>query len=97
MAEERAKAAKRYLIRNAAGLSKHTYFENSLTLKLKSKGMLLWKRCFAFVSIGNEGLWIHSELRKIMFDQGRPPEKSPIGGMTQMSEFHIQNSSKTAA
>ena len=27
---------------------------------------------------GNERLWIHSELRKIMFDQGRLPEKYPI-------------------
>ena len=50
-----------------------------LTSKLKSKGMLLWRRDFAFVSTGNERLWIHSELRKIRFDKGRPPEKSPIG------------------
>ncbi|CAO2634722.1 hypothetical protein LEMLEM_LOCUS22777, partial [Lemmus lemmus] len=27
---------------------------------------------------GDERLWIHSELRKIRFDQGRPPEKSPV-------------------
>ena len=41
--------------------------------------MLLWRRDFAFVSTENERLWIHSELRKISFDQGRPPEKSLIG------------------
>lgn len=65
-------------------------------LKFKSKDMLLWRRGFAFVSTGNEGLWIHSGLRRIKFDQGRPPEKSQIGGMAQISEFYIQNSSKTA-
>ena len=41
--------------------------------------MLLWKRDFAFVSTENERLWIYSELRKIIFDQGRPPEKSLVG------------------
>ena len=55
------------------------YFENILTSKLKSKGMLLWRRDFASVSTGNERLWIHSELRKIQYDQGRPPEKPPVG------------------
>ena len=41
--------------------------------------MLFWRRYFAFVSTETERLWIHSELRKIQYDQGRPPEKSPIG------------------
>ena len=41
--------------------------------------MLLWRIGFVFVSTGNERLWIHSELRKIKFDQGRPPEKCPVG------------------
>ena len=40
--------------------------------------MLLWRRDFAFVSTENERLWIYSELRKIRFDQGRSPEKSPV-------------------
>ena len=78
-AEEGATAAKRYFLINAAELIPNRYFENTLTSKLKLKGMLLWRRDFAFVSTGNERLWIHSELRKIMFDQGRPPEKSLIG------------------
>ena len=69
-AEEGATAAKRYLFINAAKLIKDRYFENTLTSKLKLKGMLLWRRDFAFVSTGNERLWIHSELRKIRFDQG---------------------------
>ena len=38
--------------------------------------MFLWRIVVAFVSIGNEKLWIHTELRKIKFDQGRTPEKS---------------------
>ena len=59
--------------------------------------MLLWRRDFAFVSTENERLWIYSELRKIRFDQGRPPEKSLVGKMAQMSEFYIQNRFKTAA
>ena len=64
---------------NAAELTQDRYFENTLASKLKSKGMLLWRRDFAFVSTENERLWIYSELRIIIFDQGRPPEKSPIG------------------
>ena len=77
-AEEGATAAKRCLFINAAELTQDRYFENTLASKLKSKGMLLWRRDFAFLSTGNERLWIHSELRKIRFDQGRPPEKSPV-------------------
>ena len=78
-AEEGATAAKRLLFINAAELIQYRYFENTLASKLKSKGMLLWRRDSAFVSTENERLWIYSELRKITFDQGRPPEKSPIG------------------
>ena len=78
-AEEGATAAKRHLLINAAELIQDRSFENTLTSKMKSKYMLLWKRGFAFVSTENERLWINSELRKIRFDQGRPPEKSPIG------------------
>ena len=78
-AEEGATVAKRYLLINAAELIQDRYFENTLASKLKSIGMLLWRRDFAFVSTENERLWIHSELRKISFDQGRPPEKSPTG------------------
>ena len=78
-AEEGATAAKRYLLINGAELIQDRYFENTLASKLKSKGMLLWRRDFAFVSTENERLWIHSELRKIQYDQGRPPKKSPTG------------------
>ena len=77
-AEKGAIAAKRHLIINATGLIQHTYFENALILKFKSKDMLLWRRSFAFVSTGNERLWIHSGLRKIRYDQGRSPKKSLI-------------------
>ena len=73
--DEGGTAAKRYLFINASELIQGRYFENALT----SKGMLLWRRAFAFVSTGNEKLWIYSELRKIKFDQGRLPEKSQIG------------------
>ena len=76
-AEEGATAAKRYLLINAAELIQDRYFKNTLVSKLKSKGMLLWRRDFTFVSTENERLWIYSELRKITFDQGRPPKKSP--------------------
>ena len=40
--------------------------------------MLLWKRGFAFVSTENERLWIYFGLRKIRYDRGKPPEKSPL-------------------
>ena len=78
-AEEEAIAAKRLLFINGAELIQYRYFENTLASKLKSKGMLLWRRDSAFVSTENERLWIYSELRKIQYDQGRPPEKSPTG------------------
>ena len=78
-AEEGATTAKRLLFINAAELTQDRYFENTLASKLKSKGMLLWRRDFVFVSTENERLWIYSELRKIQYDQGRPPEKSPTG------------------
>ena len=78
-AEEGATAAKRYLLINTAELIQDRYFENTLASKLKSKGIILWRRDFTFVSTENERLWIHSELRKIQFEQGRPPEKSPVG------------------
>ena len=66
-------AAERYLLINAAELIQDRYFDSTLTSKLKSKCMLLWRRDFAFVSTGNERLRIHSELRKIRFEQGSPP------------------------
>ena len=69
-AEEGSTVTKRHLLINAAELIQDRYFE---------KGMLLWRRDFAFVSTENERLWIHSELRKIRFEKGRLPEKSPIG------------------
>ena len=94
MAEEGAKAAKKHFIINAAGLIQHIYFENAHISNFKSKGMLLWRRGFVFVSTGNERLRIHSELRKIRFEQERTPAKTLNG---QMSEFYIQNRFKTAA
>ena len=70
-AEEGAIAAKGLLFINTAELTQDRYFENTLASKLKSKEMLLWRRDSAFVSTENERLWIYSELRKIIFDQGR--------------------------
>ena len=78
-AEEGTTVAKRHLLINAAEFIQDRYFENTLTSILKLKGMLLWRRDFVFVSTENERLWIYSELRKIQFEQGRPPEKSPTG------------------
>ena len=90
-AEEGATAAKRLLFINAAELIQDRYFKNTLASNLKSKVMLLWRRDFAFVSTENEKLWIHSELRKIRLNQGRPPETSPVGTDGLDTEFYIQN------
>ena len=78
-AEEGTTAAKQYFLINAAELIQDRHFKNTLTSKLKQKGMLLWRRDFVSVSTENERLWVYSELRKINFDQGRPPEKSLVG------------------
>ena len=63
--EEGARAAKRHLVINVAGLIQPLYFVNILTSKLKSKDMLLWRRGFVFISSENERLRIHSWLKKI--------------------------------
>ena len=106
-AEEGATTAKRHLIKNAAGLIQPIYFENALTSKFKSKDTLLWRRSFVFVSTRNESLWTHSWLRKIKFDQRRPPGKSPMvmdgpddsifqsTSVAIFSEFYVQNSLNT--
>ena len=52
--------------------------------------MLLWKRGSVFIFAGNERLCIHSGLRNIRFNLGRPAEYSPIGADSQddsMSKF----------
>ena len=72
--QEGAITAKRYLFINAAESILNRYFENTLT----SKDMFFWRRGFAFVFTENEKLWVHSELRKTRFDQGRPHERSPV-------------------
>ena len=79
IAEEGATTAKRLLFINAAELIQDRHFENTLASKLKSKGLLLWRRDFVCVSTENESLWIYSELRKFIFGQGRPPEQSLVG------------------
>ena len=48
MAEDGARAAKRCLIINTAGLNQSIYFKNNLTSKFKPKDMLVWKRGFIF-------------------------------------------------
>ena len=58
MAEEGSTVAKRHFIINAAGFYIYINIYIALTLKIKSKDMLLWR---------NEDLWIHTELRKIRF------------------------------
>ena len=59
--------------------------------------MLHWRRDFSFVSVEKERLWIHSELKKIRFDQGRPAEKSVVEtDGPDVYEFYIQNRFKTA-
>ena len=75
--ENRATAAKRHLIINDPELTQTIYFENALTLKFKSKDVLLWRRDFAFAYIENEKLWIYSGLRKRSFHERRPSRKSP--------------------
>ena len=41
-------------------VSKSQKLKIKIKEKLKLKDMLLWRRGFAFVSTGNERLWIHS-------------------------------------
>ena len=88
-ADTGTKAAEIHLIINAVGLIQPIYFRNALTSKSKSKDMLHWRRGFAFVSTGNERLWIYSWLRKIRFDQGRP--------LKNLLQFPLSSASRTAS
>ena len=70
--EKGVTAAKRYLFINAAELIQDWYFENTLTSKVESKFMMLWKSS-SFVFTEDETLWIAS----IPIWYGRPcfPER----------------------
>ena len=67
--------------------------------------MSLWVRESAFVSTGDERLWIHSGSRKIRFDRRRSLEKSPAGKVAQMTQclrapllqFPLSSASTTAS
>ena len=45
------------------------YFKVMLTSEWKSEYVLHWERGFAFVSTGDEILWIPSKLVKVIFEQ----------------------------
>ena len=48
------------------------YFKDVLTSEWKPGHVLHWGRGFAFVSTGEEKLWIPSKLIEIGFEQERP-------------------------
>lgn len=73
-ADEQMTAAERHgIVKGTAELNQPRYFRDVLTLKWKSKNVLHWGRGYAFVSTGNERLWIPSRLIDTRFDWGRPP------------------------
>ena len=50
-------------------------FKDVLTIEQTSDNVLHWGRAFAFVSTGNEKLWIPSKLIEIRFGHGKPDEE----------------------
>ena len=69
-------AGRHGIVTGTAELHQPISFRSALTLKWKSKNILLWEKGYGFVSTANERLWIHSSLTEIRFDWGRPPENS---------------------
>ena len=61
-------------MKETAELNQPRYFRDVLTSEWKLENVLHWGRGYAFVSTGNEKLWIPSKLIKIEFDQGRVNE-----------------------
>lgn len=71
------RAAERHWVMEFVRLNQPLYYKSVLTLKWKSKDVLLWGRSYTFVFIENERLWIHPGL-KIRFVGGRQPEYLPV-------------------
>ena len=58
--------------RETIELNQLIYFKDVLTSEWKPGHVLCWRRGFAFVSTGEEKLWIPSKLIKIQFEQETP-------------------------
>lgn len=71
--KQRMTAAERHwIVGGIPELNLPTHFRDVLASKWKSNNVLHWEKGYAFISTGNEKLWIPSKLIKIEFDQGRP-------------------------
>lgn len=67
-------AAKWHWIMEPAKLNQCLCFKSVLISKWKSKNIWLWGKGYAFISLGNERLWIHYKFLKIMFVWGKIPK-----------------------
>ena len=56
----------------SAELNQLVYFKDVLTSQWKAGDVLRWRRGFAFVSTGEEKLWIPSKLIKVQFEEDKP-------------------------
>lgn len=73
--EQNSTAAERHwIVEKTAELNQPAYIKDILTSEWKMGNVLRWGRGFAYVSTGEEKLWVPSKLIKIRHDKGRPPE-----------------------
>ena len=56
----------------SAELNQLVYFKDVLTSQWKPEDVLCWGKGFAFVSTGEEKLWILSKLIKVQFEEEKP-------------------------
>lgn len=73
IADEQTRAAEKHgAVKGTAGLNQSRNLRDVLTPKGNSENVLHWVRVYAFASIGNERVWIPSNLIKTKFDLEKP-------------------------
>lgn len=73
IADEQTRAAEKHgAVKGTAGLNQSRNLRDVLTPKGNSENVLHWERVYAFASIGNERVWIPSNLIKTKFYLEKP-------------------------
>lgn len=73
IADEQMRAAEKHgNVKGTAGLNQSRYLRDVLSPKENSENVSHWERVYAFASIGNERVWIPSNLIKTKSDLEDP-------------------------